>query len=78
MEGEFGAKNTAELSKSIEILSILQARTIVCKNQSSTQLPNIFYVTRVFTCNREVASLNEFREFFGLHKHRTSKDIIKD
>ncbi|MCJ1402641.1 hypothetical protein MMC11_005861 [Xylographa trunciseda] len=44
---EFGAKNTARMFRSIEILGILQAR------------------------KWELASLNEFRKFFGLSVHKT-------
>ena len=75
MTGEFGAKNTARLFRSIEILGILQARKwCVAISYSYPDAWGMFLIN-VFICNRELASLNEFRKFFGLREHKKFTDI---
>ena len=78
MAGEFGAKNTVRLFRSIEIVGILQARK--CYVKTSYFHPNLcgIFLTRFSTGHRELASLNESRKFFGLREDKKFSDINED
>lgn len=48
---------------------------MVCQYPASYPDPGGVFLTIIFTRNRELASLNEFRKFFGLREHKTFEDI---
>ncbi|TAQ84346.1 hypothetical protein B7494_g7332 [Chlorociboria aeruginascens] len=70
---QFGAQNIPKIFKAIEVLGILQAR----KWYAISVLLSVNFSSQL-TPGREIATLNEFREFFGMERHKHFEDINED
>lgn len=71
----FGARNVPKALRVVEILGILQSRKWYV---FFPYPPNPRYISNLRSIRRHTATLNEFRDFFGLKRHETFEDVNGD